>query len=192
MSRSRPPTRSLLATLHRDAARYANGIGEGKLAALCAALRLVFLTPGFQVILSLRLQALLGRLPLVGKLLRRLLWYVTTVLFGCDIDPRATFGEGLYLPHPTGVVIGGEWDIGRDVSILQGVTLGRKIPPRDRCRVGDRTHLGAGAKIIGELTIGADVRVGANAVVLTSVPDGGIAVGVPARIIARAPDTKRH
>jgi serine O-acetyltransferase len=125
-----------------------------------------------------------ARVPVIGGPLRFILWYVTTIYFGCDIAPGATFGPGLYLPHPTGIVIGEEWDVGANVRILHGVTLGRTTKSTRRCSVGDNVGIGAGAKIIGSLDIGTGARVGANAVVTKSVPPGATAVGIPAWIPA--------
>ncbi len=146
--------------------------------------RLIFLCPGFQLALCLRFQEAVGRVPKAGFFLRRVAWYFTTMWFGCDIDPHATIGPGIHFPHPTGIVIGGEWDIGANVSILQGVTLGRgHEEPVTRSTVGDGAVLTAGAKVIGNVSIGSGAVVGANAVVLQDVPPGFVAVGVPARMI---------
>lgn len=151
--------------------------------------RLILFAPGFQLAMSVRLQRLLGDVPLIGKFLRKMLWYVTTIWFSCDIDPKANFGLGLYFPHPTAIVIGGEWDVGDDAWILQGVTLGltlgksgEALPPM-RSRVGDSVQIGAGAKVLGSISIGDGCVIGANAVVLESLPPGSVAVGVPARIV---------
>lgn len=148
-------------------------------------IRLLFLCPGFHLALALRLQEELGRIPLFGTFVRRIVWYLTTIYFSCDIDPAAKIGPGIYFPHPTGIVIGGEWDIGAGVSILQGVTLGRRGSGQRRSSVGDGVFLGAGSKVIGELAIGSNASIGANAVVLTDVPAQATAVGVPAKIVSR-------
>jgi serine O-acetyltransferase len=146
-------------------------------------LRLLFLEPGYQLALSIRLQEMAGRIPLVGRILRRLIWFWATRKFGSDIDPGAQFGPGIYFPHPFGIVIGSDCRVGRDVGILQGVTLGRKGAAASGPTVGDRSMLNAGAVLVGGITIGAGCRVGANAVVLCDVPDYHVAVGVPARIL---------
>ena len=113
-----------------------------------------------------------------------MVWYFSSIFFSCDIDPHARFGPGIYFPHPPGIIIGGEWDIGANVSILQGVTLGRgKESPLRRPNIGDGVWIMAGAKIIGNVDVGANATVGANAVVLKNVPAGAIAVGVPARVL---------
>ncbi len=153
-------------------------------------LRLVLFEPGFQVALSLRLQEMLTSVPVVGRALRRALWYATTVWHSCDISPSAKIGGGLFLPHPTGVVIGGDCTIGRRVRILQHVTIGITALTQDGSpesiaspNVGDDARIMAGAVVVGGITLGRGCIVGSNAVVLKDVPAGCSAVGVPARIL---------
>jgi len=146
-------------------------------------LKMFLLTPGFQFALSLRLQEQLARIPLVGKALRRLLWYMTCILFSSEVAPSAEIGGGIYFPHPYAIVIG-PCRIGRDVEIQQGVTIGRKQRESlDVPTIGDSCRIGAGAKILGTITIGANCVVGANAVVIKDVPPHSAAVGVPAKIL---------
>jgi serine O-acetyltransferase len=168
--------------VRQDADRHLSSWNRGY--GLGSKLRLIFLCPGFQLAFSIRIQHLVGTVPVAGPALRRIIWYFTTIWFACDIDPGARFGPGIYFPHPTGIVIGGEWDIGSHVSILQNVTLGRgNEKPVFRSQVSDRVQITAGAKVIGAITIGAGSVIGANAVVLHDVPAGVVAVGVPARIL---------
>jgi len=148
-------------------------------------LRLILLTPGYQCVVSLRIQRTLSRIPLVGVLFRRVLWYMTTQYFNCDIDPQAEFGPGLYIPHPICVVVGAEVRAGRNVVILQGVTLGRRGEPDGHLIIADDVQIGSGAKVLGVITIGKGARIGANAVVLKSLPEDSVAVGIPARIIGK-------
>ncbi len=169
--------------IYIDACVYISKWDPNSKSRIALLIRLIFFTPGFQLNLSIRTQQQLACIPVIGNVMRRILWYLTTIYFSCDIDTMAHFGPGLYFPHPIGIVIGGEWDVGNYVSILQGVTLGRSTVPSRRCRVGDRALIAAGAKVVGQIDIGEDARVGANAVVLRSVPAGATAVGVPARII---------
>ena len=110
-------------------------------------------------------------------------------LFGIEISPQVRIGGGLFLPHTVGTVLGAE-RIGRNVTILQGVTLGTAEPDMGftvalRPVIGDHVVIGAGAKVIGRVTVGDYAKVGANAVVLQDVPPYALAVGVPARIIIR-------
>lgn len=106
---------------------------------------------------------------------------------GADISSEAEIGSGLYLAHPTGVVIGSETKIGRNAYILQGVTLGgnrgRERDNQTQPVIGDNVLIAAGAKILGPVRIGSNVEIGANAVVLCDLPNDSVAVGVPARII---------
>lgn len=129
----------------------------------------------------LRISASLWSGGAVAKTLARLIRLRMMRKYGCDIDLNATFGFRTYFPHPNGIVIGGEWDIGDDVTILHQVTLGRTRPPEGRATLSRGVFVGAGAKIIGHLSVGEFSNVGANAVVTRDVPDNHTAVGVPAR-----------
>lgn len=115
--------------------------------------------------------------------LRHLFW---TVVTASDIDPRMQFEDDLMLPHPTGVVIHGDAVIGRNCMIMQQVTLGMTAEGKTPT-VGNDVYIGAGAKILGNVRIGDGARIGAQAVVLSDVPAHCTAVGIPARIIRRAP-----
>lgn len=107
---------------------------------------------------------------------------LNAILCNCIIGRGAEFGPGLVLIHSTGVVINGAVRGGRGVHIEHQVTIGAER--RHSPVLGDNVFIGAGAKIIGAITIGDGARVGANAVVLDDVPAHHTAVGIPARIIA--------
>ena len=113
---------------------------------------------------------------------------LTRTLTGVDIHPAAVLGSGLFIDHATGVVIGETAEVGTDVTLYQGVTLGGTNLDRGKRHptVGNRVTIGAGAKILGAITIGDDSRIGANAVVVKSVPPNSVVVGVPGQIIARS------
>jgi serine O-acetyltransferase len=109
-------------------------------------------------------------------------------LTGIEIHPAAQIGEGLFIDHGAGVVIGETAQVGDDVTMYHGVTLGGTSLARGKRHptVGDRVTLGAGAKLLGPIEVGDDSRVGANAVVVKSVPSNSVVVGVPGQVIARS------
>lgn len=110
---------------------------------------------------------------------------------GVEIHPGATLGSGVFIDHATGVVIGETAEVGDDVTIYQGVTLGGTSLEHGKRHptIGDRVTIGAGAKILGPITIGDDCRIGANAVVVNSAPENSVVVGIPGRIISRSSAT---
>jgi serine O-acetyltransferase len=113
--------------------------------------------------------------------LRHRFWSVVT---GADIPLNCHIGGGLLLPHPNGVVIHPDAVIGPNCLIFQQVTIGTRdgsTPPV----IGGHVDIGAGAKILGALSIGDHASIGANAVVIRDVPEGTTAVGIPAKIIDR-------
>jgi serine O-acetyltransferase len=121
-------------------------------------------------------------------LLARVLSTLTRWITGADIHPAATLGPGLFIDHAHGVVIGQTAEVGRDVTIYHGVTLGGTSLERGKRHptVGDRVTIGAGAKILGAITIGDGSRIGANAVVVKPVPPNSVVVGVPGQVISRS------
>lgn len=106
---------------------------------------------------------------------------------GVEIHPAACIGNRLFIDHGSGVVIGETAEVGDDVTLYHGVTLGGISTDHGKRHptVGDRVVVGAGAKILGPVTLGTESRIGANSVVLRSVPDGSVVVGVPGQVIAR-------
>jgi serine O-acetyltransferase len=104
------------------------------------------------------------------------------VVTGADIPLNCKLGGGLLLPHPNGIVIHPEAEIGPNCLLFQQVTLG--VGDRGAPKIGGHVDIGAGAKILGPVTIGRHARIGANAVVINDVPEGATAVGVPARVIS--------
>lgn len=111
----------------------------------------------------------------------------TTRKTGIEIHPGATIGEGLFIDHGSGVVIGETAEVGNDVTIYQGVTLGGtgKDVGKRHPTIGDRVVIGAGAKVLGPFTVGDDSKIGAGAIVLKEVPCGSTVVGNPGRIVRR-------
>jgi len=122
------------------------------------------------------------------KLSGRLLSQFVRGLTGVEIHPGATIGQGLFIDHGMGVVIGETAEIGDDVTLFHGVTLGGTSLEKGKRHptLADRVVVGAGAKILGAITIGADTRIGANAVVVKSVPANSVVVGVPGQNITRS------
>ncbi len=125
----------------------------------------------------------------------RFLANITRILTGIEIHPEANIGKNLFIDHGTGVVIGQTTIIEDNVTIYHGVTLGGVG------RVGqviDKRHptlksgaiIGAGAQVLGNITIGENAKIGANSVVTTDIPDGATAIGIPARVIG-GDDTAR-
>ena len=110
------------------------------------------------------------------------------MMTGVEIHPGATIGSGLFTDHATGVVIGETAEVGDDVTLYQGVTLGGTSLEKTKRHptLGDRVIVGAGAKVLGPVTIGDDSRIGANAVVVKSVPPNSVVVGVPGQIVSRS------
>lgn len=107
---------------------------------------------------------------------------------GIEIHPGAQIGKGLFIDHGMGVVIGETTIIGDNCLLYQGVTLGGtgKDKGKRHPTLGDNVMVGAGAKVLGPINIGSNVKVAANAVVLSDIPENCTAVGVPARIARRA------
>jgi len=103
---------------------------------------------------------------------------------GIEIHPGATIGQGLFIDHGAGVVIGETCEIGSNVLIYHGVTLGGtgKIAGKRHPTVGDGAIIGAGAIILGDIKIGTNAKIGAGALVIKDVPDNGTVVGEPGRL----------
>ncbi len=117
----------------------------------------------------------------------RLLSQIARWLTGIEIHPGAVIGRGLFIDHGMGVVIGGTAVVGDDVLLFHGVTLGA-VDARPGCRhprVEDGATIGAGAKVLGAITVGAYAKIGAQSVVLSDIPPNSTAVGIPARIRGR-------
>jgi len=137
--------------------------------------------PGFQAVFLFRLSHAFWkwRVPLVPVLLQRLneLWT------GVSISPQTKIGPGLVIYHCGGIVINSKAVLGAHCELHHHVTIGNRHPGGPSPRIGDRVAAGTGAVLIGDIMIGNDAEIGANAVVLESVPGGGVAVGVPAKVV---------
>ncbi|HXA89213.1 MAG TPA: serine O-acetyltransferase [Mycobacterium sp.] len=149
-------------------------------------LEVIFCYPGVHAIWGHRISHWVWQRG--ARLAARALAELTRILTGVEIHPGAVLGAGLFIDHATGVVIGETAEVGDDVTIFHGVTLGgtgRETGKRHPT-VGDRVTIGAGAKILGPIKIGDDSRIGANAVVVKEVPASAVVVGVPGQIIGRS------
>ena len=150
----------------------------------------IFAYPGFHARQSHRLAHTLWNWHI--PFLPRLVSHISRFLTGIEIHPGAKIGDGFFIDHGMGVVIGETSEIKDNVALYQGVTLGgislqkKKRHPT----LGNNVVVGAGAKLIGAITIGDNVKVGSGSVVITSVPSNATVVGVPGRIVEiRNPDT---
>lgn len=141
--------------------------------------------PGIHALIFHRIAHFLHRCSLT--LLPRLVSQFSRWFTGIEIHPGAKIGEGLFIDHGMGVVIGETTEIGDNCTLYQGVTLGGtgKDKGKRHPTLGNNVMVGAGAKILGPFTVGDDSKVAANAVVLSEVPPNCTAVGVPARVVKR-------
>jgi len=119
--------------------------------------------------------------------LARFLSHLSRFLTGIEIHPAARLGRGLFIDHGMGVVIGETAEVGNNVTLLQGVTLGGTSLKREKRHptLGDNVVVGTGAKVIGALMIGEGSRIGAGSVVVRDVPPNSVVVGVPGRVTYR-------
>ncbi len=150
-----------------------------------SALEVVLCSPGVHAIWTHRVaHAVWGA---GWHLLARWISHVGRFFTGVEIHPAAVLGPGLFIDHGMGVVIGETAEVGENVNILQGVTLGGTSVKREKRHptIGDNVSIGAGAKIIGGFTIGAGSRIGAGSVVVRAVPENCVVVGVPGRVTFR-------
>jgi len=150
-----------------------------------SALEVVLCSPGVHAIWTHRAaHALWGA---GWHLLARWVSHVGRFFTGVEIHPAAVLGPGLFIDHGMGVVIGETAEVGENVNILQGVTLGGTSVKREKRHptIGDNVSIGAGAAIIGGFTIGAGSRIGAGSVVVRAVPEHCVVVGVPGRVTFR-------
>jgi serine O-acetyltransferase len=181
----RPP--SLLALVLEDVAcvRRRDPAARGQLETLLT-------YPGVHAVIWHRLA---GRLWARNwRFLARLVSWLARLLTNVDIHPGARIGRRFFIDHGAGVVIGETAEIGDDVTLYHGVTLGGTTwsPGKRHPTLGARVVVGAGAKILGPITIGAGGRVGANSVVIESTPPEVTVVGVPARVVRPALDRRRR
>jgi serine O-acetyltransferase len=120
-------------------------------------------------------------------LLPRLINAFSRFLTGCDIHPGAKLGAGLFIDHATGLVIGETTEIGENVTLYQGVTLGGtgKEKGKRHPTIGNNVVVSCGAKVLGSFKVGDNSKIGAGSVVLKEVPPNSVVVGIPGRVVVR-------
>lgn len=145
-------------------------------------LEVLFCYPGFHALLLYRFGNWLWRHGL--KLFGRWISHLGRFLTGIEIHPGATIGSGFFIDHGMGVVIGETAEIGNNVTLYQGVTLGGTTDRKGKRHptIGDNVVIGAGAKVLGPFKVGDGSMVGAQSVVIREVPPNSTVVGVPGRI----------
>ncbi len=178
---ARAGKRGLFRTLRRDVRAALSRDPAAR-----SVLEVILCYPGIHALWGHRIAHWLWKRGL--KLLARWISHAVRWFTGVEIHPGATIGPGLFIDHGMGVVIGETAEIGEDVTLYHGVTLGGTSLQKGKRHptIGDRVVIGAGAKVLGAITVGHDTRVGANAVVVKSVPPNAVVVGVPAQNIARS------
>jgi len=151
-------------------------------------LETVFTCPGFQAILLHRFNHWLWNKKLY--FLARFSAHITRFFTGIEIHPGATIGRRFFIDHGMGIVIGETSEVGDDCSIYHGVTLGGTTWQKGKRHptLESNVVVGAGAKILGPITIGTGARIGCNAVVVKDVPVGATVVGVPGHVVVKKND----
>lgn len=144
-------------------------------------LEVLLVYPGVHAIIAYRLSHRLWKTNL--RLLARIVSYLAKIMTGVEIHPGATIGQRVFIDHATGVVIGETAEIGDDVTLYQGVTLGGTSLTKGKRHptLGSGVIVGSGAQVLGPISVGDNARIGANAVVLSDVPADTTVVGIPAR-----------
>ena len=146
-------------------------------------LEIFFCYPGFHAILLHRLAHKLyrGGVPFLPRFISQVSRFFT----GIEIHPGATIGRRFFIDHGMGVVIGETAEVGDDVLLYQGVTLGGTGNEKGKRHptLGNHVVVGTGAKVLGNIRIGDDVKIGAGSVVVHPVPDNSTVVGIPGRVV---------
>ncbi len=148
-------------------------------------LEVVLCYPGLHAVWGHRISHWLWRRG--AKLPARFLAELIRKWTGVEIHPAAVLGRGVFIDHATGVVIGETAEVGDNVTIYHGVTLGGTSLDRGKRHptVEDNVTIGAGAKVLGAITVGEGSQIGANSVVVKPVPPGSVVIGVPGQIVGR-------
>jgi serine O-acetyltransferase len=151
-------------------------------------LEVILCYPGFHAILFHRFSSFLWKKNF--KLLARFISHIARFLTGIEIHPGAKIGKRFFIDHGMGVVIGETAEVGDDVTIYHGVTLGGTSWKKGKRHptIGNNVVIGAGAKILGPITVGNNCLIGAGSVVVKDVPDNSTVVGIPGRVVFRGGD----
>mgnify|MGYP003588220686 FL=1 len=148
-------------------------------------IEVIFCYPGLHAIWAHRISHYLYERQYF--VLARLVSHIARFLTGIEIHPGAKIGKGFFIDHGMGTVIGETAEIGRNVTVYQGVTLGGtgKEKGKRHPTIGDNVVVATGAKILGSFTVGNDSKIGAGSVVLSEVPPHSTVVGIPGRVVYR-------
>lgn len=148
-----------------------------------AKIEILLLYPSLHALIMYRISHLFYNKKLF--FIARLISQISRFITGIEIHPGAKIGEGILIDHGMGVVIGETAEVGNRVTIYHGTTLGGtgKDIGKRHPTVGNDVVIGAGAKILGPINIGSNVKIGANAVVVKDVPNGATVVGIPGKVI---------
>jgi serine O-acetyltransferase len=180
-------SRSRLGTLQRIAREIRCDVAAARerdpAARGVSSLEILLNWPGVHALLAHRVSSTLhaARVPLVPRAMA----LVTRAITNIEIHPAATIGQGLFIDHGTGVVVGETAQIGDNVTLYQGVTLGGTgfATGKRHPTVEDNVTIGSGAKLLGPITVGHGAKIGANSVVITDVPPNSTVVGNPGHVV---------
>lgn len=145
---------------------------------------------GFQAVMGYRIcrWLILKRIPFLHLIVQRFIEITT----GISIPPDVKIGKGLLIMHFGGIIINSNSEIGEHCTIAHGVTIGNKAPGGKSPVIGNNVYLCAGAKVLGEIAVGDNCIIGANAVLVKSVPANSVVAGIPGRVIKQITDKDEY
>lgn len=138
----------------------------------------------FQLVIFYRIYSAIYRTRL--RVVGLLIYFIVKFLYKCDIHPKSKIGPGLFVAHGFDIVIGSSVELGMDTVVFNGVNMGKKyvgVAGGAMPKLGNCCVVGTGAKLLGNITLGDRVVVGANAVVLQDIPSDAVCAGIPAKVI---------